>query len=141
MPDTVEHLVDPVCGMRVAPDAPLKAEHAAQPYRFCSRHCLERFRADPESFLRREPEPATETAHAPSGGPAGEPGLYTCPMHPEVRRRGPGSCPICGMALEPVMAGTEDPFAAELAEMKRRLWTASALTLPLLAVAMGDMLP
>jgi Cu+-exporting ATPase len=141
----IEQPIDPVCGMHVAPDAPLKAEHAGETYRFCSQHCLERFRASPESFLAREPEPEAKVA-PPAGQPpaseaGAEAGLYTCPMHPEVRQRGPGACPICGMALEPVMPGAEDPFAAELAVMKRRFWAATALTLPLLAIAMGDMLP
>jgi len=136
----MEQAVDPVCGMRVAPDAPLKAEHAGEIYRFCSPHCLERFRADPESFLRRETEPERASASAP-GHETQEAALYTCPMHSEVRQRGPGSCPICGMALEPVTPGAEDPFAAELAEMKRRFWAAAAFTLPLFAIAMGDMLP
>jgi Cu+-exporting ATPase len=132
---------DPVCGMSVPPDDPLHLEHAGKTYRFCSQHCLERFRADPGSFLHRQPEVERPAEHAPAGEPAQAAGLYTCPMHPEVRQLGRGACPICGMELEPLMPGAEDPFAAELAEMKRRFWTASSFTVPLLAVAMGDMLP
>ena len=84
---------DPVCGMRVAQDAPLRAEHGGETYRFCSEHCLHKFNADPAPYVGTAP---TEVASPP------RPDLeYTCPMHPQVRRRGPGSCPKCGMALEP----------------------------------------
>ena len=122
--------VDPVCGMSVPLDAELRHEHAGTTYVFCNPGCLERFRADPQAFLGDEPEP-----ERPADG------VYTCPMHPEVRQVGPGACPKCGMALEPVEVGAGDPFADELADMRRRFRMAAVLTAPLLAVAMGDMLP
>ena len=83
-----EPLRDPVCGMSVAADTELRHEHGGRSYRFCGRRCLERFRADPGSFL------------APQEPVKVEPGRrYTCPMHPEIVRDAPGSCPLCGMAL------------------------------------------
>jgi P-type Cu+ transporter len=82
--------VDPVCGMDVDPSTDLRTTHLGRVYGFCHPSCLERFTADPDAFLgRREPEAAIPGA------------IYTCPMHPQVRQEGPGSCPICGMALEP----------------------------------------
>ncbi len=89
--------LDPVCGMAVTPDAQHRLEHGGRTIRFCSIRCLEKFRADPAAFLSpAEPEPGPQKAE---GGPAD----YTCPMHPEVTAGGPGSCPKCGMALEPVV--------------------------------------
>ena len=85
---------DPVCEMSVPPDAEHRIEHHGRTVRFCSRHCLEKFQADPEAF-RPPAEPEAKK-------PVGEPARYTCPMHPEVRADGPGSCPKCGMTLEPV---------------------------------------
>ena len=88
---------DPVCGMDVDPhQAPGQTEHQGRTYYFCSTHCQARFEADPDQYLKAEAEPP---ATAPTEGEVVE---YTCPMHPEIRRSGPGSCPICGMALEPV---------------------------------------
>src|SRR5690242_15167573 len=90
--------VDPVCGMTVEPSAEtLTLQHSGRRYAFCSRHCLERFRSDPAAYVHAKLEAA------PADQPA-EPGraIYTCPMHPEIRRSGPGVCPKCGMALEPL---------------------------------------
>jgi len=87
---------DPVCGMDVNPEtAAGHAEHAGQTYHFCSRGCVAKFEADPEKYIGARKDPP------PSSGTAGE---YTCPMHPEIRQPGPGTCPKCGMALEPVTA-------------------------------------
>lgn len=126
--------VDPVCGMTVKPDGPNVVEHKRETYRFCSSHCVTKFQADPEAYT--EPERATEPPPVVAGA------QYTCPMHPEVINDGPGSCPKCGMALEPM---TFDPNAEasnpELEDMSRRLWISLALAIPLLVVAMGDMLP
>ena len=130
--------IDPVCGMSVPLDAPLRTEHAGATYVFCNPTCLQRFEAAPHEYLD---DAGTRVTPAP---PAGADQLeHTCPMHPEVRQLGPGSCPKCGMALEPVdpLADTGDPFADELAEMRGRLWVAVAFTAPLLVVSMGDMLP
>jgi P-type Cu+ transporter len=123
---------DPVCGMTVAADAPLRTVHAGETYRFCGRKCLTRFEANPAAFLAPSPPKA---AAAPAGT------QWTCPMHPEIVRDAPGSCPICGMALEPRtidLGETENP---ELTDMRRRLWVSAVLTAPLLVVAMADLLP
>jgi Cu+-exporting ATPase len=124
---------DPVCGMDVSPGtAAGTLQHDGQTYLFCSRGCMEKFRSDPTRYLGgpldRLPK-ASGTAAA---------GTYTCPMHPEIVRDGPGFCPICGMALEPVMA-TGDETNPELVDMSRRFWVCLALSAPLLALAMSEM--
>jgi len=105
------------------------ADHAGTTYWFCNPSCRERFVADPGSFLRPKPAPMTSS----------DTRLHTCPMHPEIRQRGPGSCPICGMALEPVEATRDEGPIPELASMSRRFRVSLVLSVPLLAVAMGDM--
>src|SRR5512142_2730600 len=130
---------DPVCGMRVnALQAPGgSAEYAGHTYHFCSTSCRSRFLADPGRFVEPVPEHATTPAPAPEPGGAIE---YTCPMHPEIVRYEPGSCPICGMALEPrsgMPAGEENH---ELLDMTRRFWASVALAVPLLAIAMLEVL-
>jgi len=127
-----ETLRDPVCGMRVAPDGPHQRQHAGEIYRFCSARCAERFAADPEQFMVQVEKPPED--HADSAA------LYTCPMHPEVQQRGPGTCPICGMALEPVQPVLEED-SSELRAMSRRFWGSLVLTLPTLLLAMGEMVP
>jgi Cu+-exporting ATPase len=92
-------LIDPVCGMTVKPDSPHHAEHAGTEFRFCSAGCRTKFIADPAKYLAPA---AVEPVSAPPGA------QYTCPMHPEILRDVPGTCPICGMALEPVMPSLED---------------------------------
>src|SRR5688572_14066003 len=94
-----------------------------------SSHCLTRFEANPAQFLD----------DATSGGVAIA-GEYTCPMHPEVVRAGPGTCPICGMALEPRLS-TDAEDETELHAMRRRFWISLALTLPVFLLAMSEMLP
>ena len=104
-------------------------QHGGMTYYFCNDSCVERFRADPASYLgpRRE-------------APAAAPGTrYTCPMHPEIVRDGPGACPICGMALEPAIVSLDDEPNPELADMTRRFRIAAVLTLPVFVAAMGDM--
>jgi P-type Cu+ transporter len=92
-PSTKLSSKDPVCGMDVNPEtAAGHAEHAGQTYHFCSRSCVAKFEADPEKYVGPAKAPV----------PSGTSGQYTCPMHPEVRQAGPGACPKCGMALEPV---------------------------------------
>ncbi|MEO6842261.1 MAG: heavy metal translocating P-type ATPase [Bradyrhizobium sp.] len=120
--------IDPVCGMKVNPaTAKHRFAHQGQDYFFCSGRCRERFEAEPEKYLgSREPEPP-----APAGT------IYTCPMHPEVRQEGPGSCPICGMALEPEHISLDDAPDPELIDMTRRFWIALALTVPVFAIEMG----
>lgn len=160
-------LRDPVCGMSVSPDGRHSHSHEGTVYRFCSSGCLDKFLAGPQRYL----EPATHTAKAPPGtvftcpmhpeveqvgpgdcpdcGMALEPkGLpepstrteWTCPMHPEIVRDEPGDCPICGMSLEPRTVDVE-ASNPELDDMRRRFWFAAALSVPLLIIVMGDMLP
>ena len=118
---------DPVCGMRVDPAAAEhSAGHAGRRYFFCGAACRQKFLAEPAKYLtERQPPPAVKE------------GLWTCPMHPEILRPVPGSCPLCGMALEPMLpsaAGAENP---ELASMTRRFWVGLALSLPLLFLGMA----
>jgi Cu+-exporting ATPase len=129
---TGEHKVkDPVCGMWVDPHTtPHRAEHDGRPYYFCSAGCRTKFIADPERYLRGD-------LAGPAAKPVPEGTIYTCPMHPEVRQIGPGSCPICGMALEPELATAEAGPNPELVDMTRRFWIGLALTLPVVALEMG----
>jgi Cu+-exporting ATPase len=119
---------DPVCGMRVDPQtAKHRFAYQGHDYFFCSGRCRERFEAEPNKFLQpKPPEPA-----APPGS------IYTCPMHPEIKQIGPGSCPICGMALEPEQISLDDKPDPELIDMTRRFWIALALTIPVFVIEMG----
>lgn len=170
-------VTDPVCGMSVNPDSAAgSTEYKGQTYYFCSAHCLQRFREAPEKFIPEDNQahvqPLNKTDQISSPAPS-----YTCPMHPEVRQDKPGSCPKCGMALEPVTVSapkekigytcpmhpqivcdapgfcpicgmaleprtvTLEEENAELTDMRRRFWISTALTLPLLILAMSEMLP
>ena len=120
---------DPVCGMSVAADAKLRLEHAGQTFRFCRPRCLARFQADPAAFLAK---PA-------SVPPPAAPRRYTCPMHPEIVRDGSGSCPLCGMALEPMEVGAEEEESAELGDMWRRFVISALVTAPLFVLAMAEL--
>ena len=121
---------DPVCGMSVDPaSARHRADHAGRTYFFCGARCRERFVAEPERFAGDRPA-------APPA--AAEGALWTCPMHPEIVREGPGGCPICGMALEPMTPAASDESSPELADMTRRFWVGVALSLPLLVMAMAE---
>ena len=137
-------MIDPVCGMTVEPSSAAGShEHAGQTYYFCSKHCLARFAADPAQFVVAPPLAAT-AAPAPSSSPSPSPGpggQWTCPMHPQIVRDGPGSCPICGMALEPRVASAEEDANPELVDMTRRFWVGVAASAPLLLLAMGSMVP
>ncbi|WP_407166661.1 heavy metal translocating P-type ATPase [Bradyrhizobium sp. ORS 111] len=128
-PDEAALAIDPVCGMKVDPaTAKHRFGYQGKDYFFCSGRCRERFEAEPEKFLKpREPEPP-----APAGT------IYTCPMHPEVRQVGPGSCPICGMALEPEQVSLDDGPDPELIDMTRRFWIGLALTVPVFVLEMGS---
>ncbi len=128
---------DPVCGMRFPPEkAAGKLEHEGRTYYFCNPGCLEKFRAAPESFLAGPAAPVQAPARAGSGE---EEVVYTCPMDPEVRQKGPGSRPVCGMALEPLAPGLDEAENPEMGAMKRRFLVCLALTLPLMLIAMGGM--
>ena len=120
---------DPVCGMTVDPHAAKhRHTHAGQPVYFCSGRCREKFIAEPAKYL-------TPETRSPEPVPAGT--IYTCPMHPEIRQQGPGSCPICGMALEPDVVSADTAPNPELVDMARRFWIGLALTLPVFALEMG----
>jgi Cu+-exporting ATPase len=133
--------VDPVCGMTVNPDTAAGAfDYQGTTYYFCSTHCLHRFRENPESFLNKPAaQPIGITRHQAT--PAKVAQKYTCPMHPEIVRDGPGSCPICGMALEPMTASLEDEENPELTDMTRRFWIAVVLSIPVLALGMSELIP
>ncbi|MFO1121776.1 MAG: heavy metal translocating P-type ATPase [Hyphomicrobiales bacterium] len=130
-PDMTLLKIDPVCGMTVNPKtATLKAEHGGQTYYFCSAGCRTKFTANPAKYL--DPELIRAAADAQP-----KDAIYTCPMHPEIRQVGPGSCPICGMALEPLVATSESGPNHELIDMTRRFWIGLALTVPVFALEMG----
>jgi Cu+-exporting ATPase len=131
MTDDKHHLVkDPVCGMDVNPHTTAHhAEYLGHAYHFCSAGCRSKFVADPAFYL------GSVRASLPPPLPAGA--IYTCPMHPEVRQDHPGSCPICGMALEPLVASQDAAPSPELTDMTRRFWIALVLTVPVFALEMG----
>jgi Cu+-exporting ATPase len=134
-PSTQHEVLDPVCGMTVVPGEDAgHTEHDGQTYYFCSEWCLEQFKQNPAQFL----ETTAADRHAAAGDPDAE---YTCPMHPEVRQKGPGSCPICGMALEPVSVSLEEQPNEELEDMTRRFKWSLVLTLPILAGMVSEFLP
>jgi Cu+-exporting ATPase len=159
---------DPVCGMMVAEDGPLRHEHRGQTYVFCNPHCLKRFSENPARYLdgpRTDAAPGpgavyicpmdpeireTRPGACPRCGMALEPEMpelpaerveWTCPMHPQIVRAEPGSCPICGMALEPRTVSAAPAENPELRDMFRRFWISAALTFPLLILTMAHMLP
>jgi len=119
---------DPVCGMDVDPaTAKHMLTHQGGHFYFCSAGCKAKFEAEPQRYV----EPRAETK------PVDPTAIYTCPMHPEIRQVGPGSCPICGMALEPEMATAESGPNPELADMTRRFWIGLVLTVPVFVLEMG----
>ncbi len=156
---------DPVCGMEVsAESARASTVHNGHTYHFCCPGCLAKFKSDPDRYVKSQSKdpPAHPPAHADKGDvaeaaspalaccthgsprpspatPASPDAIFTCPMHPEVRKVGPGDCPLCGMALEP-MDATAEFDDTELRDMTRRFWIALAFSLPLLVYAMGNML-
>ena len=123
-----DRAVDPVCSMTVDPHtAKHRADYHGHPYYFCSAGCRTKFVNGPQKYLdAREPEPVAEDS------------VYTCPMHPQIRQVGPGSCPICGMALEPELAGSDIGPNPELIDMSRRFWIGIALTVPIFVLEMGS---
>ena len=167
---------DPICGMTVDPQTAAGSfEYQGQTYYFCSRHCLERFRTEPQKYVSKQPStdvvvppspiPLTQQEHTcpmhpdvrqKGPGPCPQCGMalepletslpttkteWVCPMHPEIVRDQPGACPICGMALEPRTASLEEERNPELEDMTRRLWISVALSVPLVVLAMLEMLP
>ncbi|MBX3352954.1 MAG: heavy metal translocating P-type ATPase [Phycisphaeraceae bacterium] len=140
---------DPVCGMDVMESAAAaRVRHAGMEHLFCSKGCAEKFRAHPERYVSAAPRTSGgghsccsnghgDRASVPAQGP--KDAIYTCPMHPEVRQVGPGDCPICGMALEPLDATAEQDLS-ELRDMTRRFWISAVFSAPLLLYVMGNML-
>jgi len=123
---------DPVCGMSVDPvTAKHKADHAGVTYYFCAAGCRTKFIADPQHYLAPIAGPAAK--NPPVAG-----AVYTCPMHPEIRQVGPGACPICGMALEPIDVSSTNEKNPELIDMTRRFWIGLVLSLPVIALEMGS---
>jgi P-type Cu2+ transporter len=126
--------IDPVCGMTVIGETDTTLEYEGTTYYFCSAGCRAKFKEGPATYLKR---PAVaSTNHAPASVGV----IYTCPMHAQIRSSGPGNCPICGMTLEPLLAGTGEE-TSELDDMSRRLWVSAALSLPLLIVTMSEFVP
>ena len=120
---------DPVCGMTVDPaTSKHRFDYRGETFHFCSAGCRTKFAADPVAYLEKDSKPK---AAVPEGT------IYTCPMHPEIRQVGPGSCPICGMALEPEVASLDAPPNPELADMTRRFWVGLVLALPAVVLEMG----
>ena len=131
--DPDQSVIDPVCGMKVNPaTSKHRFDHGGTLFHFCSAGCRAKFVASPEAYL--DPKPAVATAAKPGA-------IYTCPMHPEIRQTGPGSCPICGMALEPVEITADAGPNHELADMSRRFWVGLVLTLPIFFLEMGSHIP
>jgi P-type Cu+ transporter len=132
-----------VCGMMVDPEkAAGKVEHDGKTYYFCSARCVERFRNEPEKFLATPGTAGMEHKAAPAAVPAVAKNVrYTCPMHPEIVQIGPGTCPKCGMALEPMDMLAEEQADPEYESMRKRFWVSVAFSLPLLVLSMfGEML-
>jgi Cu+-exporting ATPase len=124
--------IDPVCGMTVDPHATAhRHSHGDRTYYFCSAGCRGKFAADPARYLGSAAGPPAEAA-VPADA------IFTCPMHPEIRQAGPGHCPICGMALEPVLATAEVGPNRELIDMTRRFWVGLTLAIPVVALDMGE---
>ena len=127
--ESADKAVDPVCGMTVDPHtAKHRSAHSGQSYYFCSAGCKSKFEADPARYIDAQP---ADSRPVPEGA------IYTCPMHPQIRQIGPGSCPICGMALEPETVTAEPASNAELLDMTRRLWIGLALAVPVAVLEMG----
>lgn len=174
----VQTVKDPVCGMSVNPDvAAGSIEYHGQTYYFCSNHCKQKFQDAPDRYIAMPQSSASTAGEYVKKGPSSAAGEYTCPMHPEVRQNKPGSCPKCGMALEPVTVTpakekieytcpmhpqivrdapgfcpicgmaleprtvTLEEENAELFDMKRRFWISVALTIPVFAIGMSDLIP
>jgi len=152
-------VIDPVCGMTVDPEkAARSVEYQGRLYHFCSAHCGHKFSNDPEGFLNPAHTPsvqtigkrnqaatavsaASEMSDAVAKSTNSDRTTYTCPMHPEIVRDKPGSCPICGMALEPRVVSLTEEDNHELRDMRRRLWVSAILAIPVLVIGMSDLIP
>jgi Cu+-exporting ATPase len=125
--------IDPVCGMTVAEDSPPRFAFEGKTYYFCSDHCLAKFSADPQEYTGARP--------SPQPSPKGEGEFYTCPMHPEIRQMQPGTCPKCGMALEPEMPSLDEGENPELVDFRRRFWWTLPLTFAVFVLGMMHRAP
>jgi len=135
-PPAVKTHKDPVCGMTVMEGREAwRVEYQGVTYFFCSKGCVARFEADPDKYLAGDSAAAAAQEHADKNA------IFTCPMHPEVEQAGPGSCPKCGMALEPKEINLDEEDTTELGDMRRRFWISAVLTLPVFVLAMGSHLP
>jgi Cu+-exporting ATPase len=163
----VEGVIDPVCGMTVQPERARGGsfEHNGTTYYFCSPGCRTKFAADPDGWLKSGPKgmpstaqpvqlkltgltrstqhlaPSTQHSAPSTQHSAPSTASYTCPMHPEIVQSGPGDCPLCGMALEPMTVTAAEPENHELADMSRRFWISAVLTAPILLSAMTGVMP
>ena len=131
--------IDPICGMTVADDSPRRFAFDGKTYFFCSDHCLKKFSADPAKYVRKRAAPHDHSHESAADVPAGT--IYTCPMHPEVRQVGPGTCPKCGMALEPEMPSMDEGENPELVDFRRRFWWTLPLTIAVFALGMMHRAP
>ncbi|MDH5240188.1 MAG: HAD-IC family P-type ATPase, partial [Gammaproteobacteria bacterium] len=127
----IETSLDPVCGMTVKLPSTHHHDYAGTAYHFCCAGCRTKFMADPAHYLRPRQDAEPQTVEGASA--------YTCPMHPEIAQDEPGTCPICGMALEPVMVSLDDGDNPELVDMTRRFWISAALSIVVVILAMGEM--
>ncbi|HEY8228972.1 MAG TPA: HAD-IC family P-type ATPase, partial [Rhodanobacteraceae bacterium] len=144
VPIAPDRAIDPVCGMQVATTSDRYADHQGTRYGFCSDGCCSKFQAHPEKYLEKAEPSHVAHGHAHHGGrhehthsQAPAETIYTCPMHPEVRQVGPGHCPKCGMALEPMLPSADEDDGGGLRALTRRFWTLVALTIPVFLLAMG----
>jgi P-type Cu+ transporter len=133
-PQAAGGLRDPVCGMTVAEASPHRLEHAGRPYYFCSAKCRAKFAAEPGKFIASDSPAPLPTPAAPEAAPGT---FYTCPMHPEIRQDHPGSCPKCGMALEPELPTLEEEENPELVDFQRRFWWTLPFTVAVTVLAMA----
>ena len=149
---TMDQATDPVCGMKVDPSVAEHAvDHRGEQFYFCSAGCKGKFLADPGQYTGHgfpdraaggRAGHATEPGHGQPTPSEGESVEYTCPMHPEIRQDGPGTCPICGMALEPVIVTADTGPSEELRDMTRRFWVGVVLSIPVVILGMGrDLVP
>jgi Cu+-exporting ATPase len=135
--DAASELKDPVCGMTVSTQSEHQFRHEEHTYYFCSTKCQGKFSADPQKYIK--PAPAAETADVGTEAGAEAPAvgtIYTCPMHPEVRQDHPGSCPKCGMTLEPELPDLDEDDNPELRDFARRFWWTLPLTVTVFVLAM-----
>ena len=128
---------DPVCGMSVPVQSDYYVDFSAQRYVFCSGACRAQFLADPHRFAHQAGVAAPSPQSSESTDPRTAGTIYTCPMHPQIRRNAPGNCPICGMTLEPLRPTAEVSGSSELRAMTRRFWIGTLLSAPLVVWEMG----